>query len=106
MSTRDDAGLLGMLPYTLLTVAVVFFAVVWRSGSIAMLDGLTYYILPETPEERRRAQLAKAGWHSGRGGCQIGTWIYRAVINLLTGVLVIAPGCQPFFVFFYDCKIT
>lgn len=40
-----------MLPYTLLTVAVTFLAVVWRSASLAALEGLTCYILPETPEE-------------------------------------------------------
>ena len=62
-STSTDAeseAVLGMLAYALLTVAVTLVAVVWKSASIAMLTGLTYYILPETAEERRRAQLAQA----------------------------------------------
>ena len=59
-TTDESSAVLGMLPYTLLTVAVTLVAVVWKSASLAMLEGLTYYILPETAEEKRRAQLARA----------------------------------------------
>lgn len=59
-TTGEASAVAGMLPYTLLTVMVTLVAVVWKSASLAMLEGLTYYILPETAEERRRAQLAKA----------------------------------------------
>ena len=59
-TTDESAAVFGMLPYTLLTVAVTLVAVVWKSASLAMLEGLTYYILPETAEEKRRAQLARA----------------------------------------------
>ena len=71
-SPSSSGPVVAMLPYTLLTLAVTLAAVVWKSASLQMLVGLTYYLLPETPEEKRRAALAriqeKKRASSGAGG--------------------------------------
>lgn len=57
---ENDAAVLATLPYLLLTIAFTFLAVVRKSVSLSLMEGLTCYILPETDEERWRARIAKA----------------------------------------------
>eukprot|EP00227_Mantoniella_beaufortii_P013620 CAMPEP_0197577314 /NCGR_PEP_ID=MMETSP1326-20131121/1995_1 /TAXON_ID=1155430 /ORGANISM="Genus nov. species nov., Strain RCC2288" /LENGTH=244 /DNA_ID=CAMNT_0043140369 /DNA_START=490 /DNA_END=1220 /DNA_ORIENTATION=+ len=57
-SSSRSGEVIGLLLFTSITV-VIFIALVVCEFSIALLKGLTYYILPETEEEKYRARLAK-----------------------------------------------
>ena len=58
MSTPDERALIGMLPYTALTVVVTLIAV-GKNVTLRLLGSLTYYLIPETPQEQAKARLAR-----------------------------------------------
>ena len=58
MSTPDERALMGMLPYTALTVVVTLIAV-GKNVTLRLLGSLTYYLIPETPQEQAKARLAR-----------------------------------------------
>ena len=58
MSTPDERALMGMLPYTALTVVVTLISV-GKNVTLRLLGSLTYYLIPETPQEQAKARLAR-----------------------------------------------
>ena len=49
---------MGMLPYTALTVVVTLISV-GKNVTLRLLGSLTYYLIPETPQEQAKARLAR-----------------------------------------------
>ena len=58
MATAEERALMGMLPYTALTIIVTLMAV-GKNVTLRLMGSLTYYLIPETPQEQARARLAR-----------------------------------------------
>jgi hypothetical protein len=58
MATAEERALMGMLPYTVLTIIVTLMAV-GKNVTLRLMGSLTYYLIPETPQEQARARLAR-----------------------------------------------